>query len=85
MTGTTDDPKARHREDPAARTLTVQGAEVPKLGLGTWLLEAPDCEPAVAHALDVGYRHVDTAKAYGNEADIGRAMRRPACRATRSG
>jgi 2,5-diketo-D-gluconate reductase B len=75
MAGETDDPKARTRTDPAATTLTVQGVAVPKLGFGTWLLEGDDCERGVRVALDeAGYRHVDTAKAYGNEDRVGRAM-----------
>ncbi len=75
MPGETDDPKARTRTDPAARTLTVQGVAVPNLGFGTWLLEGDDCERGVRVALDeAGYRHVDTAKAYGNEDRVGQAM-----------
>jgi 2,5-diketo-D-gluconate reductase B len=76
MASETDDPKARQRTDPGATTLTVQGVPVPKLGFGTWLLEGDDCERGVRFALDeAGYRHVDTAKAYGNEDRVGRAMR----------
>jgi len=56
-------------------TLTVQGAEVPKVGMGTWLLTGRDCEQGVAAALDAGYRHVDTARAYENEAQVGAGIR----------
>jgi 2,5-diketo-D-gluconate reductase B len=53
---------------------TVQGADVPSLGYGTWLLQGNECERGVAHALDVGYRHLDTAQAYENEDRVGRAL-----------
>lgn len=50
------------------------GVEIPLLGLGTW--QAPDDEAyeAVRMALDLGYRHIDTARAYGNEEAVGRAV-----------
>src|SRR5690606_25958239 len=47
---------------------------IPLLGLGTWQAEGDDCYRAVRHALDVGYRHVDTATGYGNEDQVGRAI-----------
>jgi len=51
--------------------------EMPALGLGTWMLEEPDsCEESVQTALDLGYRHVDTAQAYGNEGAVGAAIER---------
>ena len=51
------------------------GVEIPQLGLGTYLSdEGPEVEQAVAHALDIGYRHIDTASFYGNEEGIGRAV-----------
>ncbi|MBA2637782.1 MAG: aldo/keto reductase [Solirubrobacterales bacterium] len=52
----------------------VQGVRVPKLGLGTWQLTGEDCVEAVSDALSVGYRHIDTARAYGNEAEVGRGL-----------
>ena len=55
-------------------TTVIQGVEVPALGFGTWLLEGGRCEGAVADALDVGYRHIDTAQAYGNEDAVGAAI-----------
>jgi 2,5-diketo-D-gluconate reductase B len=64
------------REVTAATTLTIQGIEVPKLGLGTWQLTGRACAEAVRDALELGYRHVDTARAYGNEAQVGRGLRR---------
>jgi diketogulonate reductase-like aldo/keto reductase len=58
-------------------TLTLaNGDRIPTVGFGTWLLEDGDeCYDAVADALRLGYRHVDTARAYGNEASVGRAVR----------
>ncbi|PSQ45369.1 aldehyde oxidoreductase [Halobacteriales archaeon SW_7_68_16] len=55
-------------------TATVQGVEVPKLGLGTWRLTGDECYDAVRTALGAGYRHVDTAQAYDNEREVGRAI-----------
>lgn len=52
------------------------GITIPKLGLGTW--QIPDGEEAynsTKWALEAGYRHIDTAMAYGNEASVGRAIR----------
>jgi diketogulonate reductase-like aldo/keto reductase len=47
---------------------------MPLLGLGTWQARRSACEAAVARALELGYRHIDTAQAYGNEAEVGRAL-----------
>lgn len=55
--------------------LTIHGARVPVVGLGTWQLEGEDCVRGVAHALEVGYRHLDTAQAYENETDVGAGIR----------
>src|ERR687883_1461078 len=54
--------------------LTVQGTAIPRLGFGTWLLTGPAAEEAVRDALDIGYRHIDTARMYGNEAEVGSAI-----------
>ncbi|MFP5371145.1 MAG: aldo/keto reductase [Actinomycetes bacterium] len=51
------------------------GGAMPLLGFGTWQLTDDDCYDAVRHALEVGYRHLDTATVYGNEALVGRALR----------
>ena len=52
------------------------GRRIPKVGFGTWLLqEGDECYHAVADALRLGYRHIDTARAYRNEASVGRAIR----------
>ncbi|MFB6192533.1 MAG: aldo/keto reductase [Haloarculaceae archaeon] len=55
--------------------VTVDGTEVPAVGLGTWRLAGEDCRRAVETALELGYRHVDTAQAYGNERQVGDAIR----------
>ena len=55
--------------------VTAHGASIPAIGLGTWLLKAADCEASVAAALASGYRHIDTAAMYGNEAAVGRGLK----------
>lgn len=50
------------------------GGVIPQLGLGVWQAEDAECERAVQYALEVGYRHVDTAAAYGNEEAVGRGL-----------
>jgi 2,5-diketo-D-gluconate reductase B len=51
---------------------TPQG--IPVLGFGTWPLAAEQCYRSVSMALEVGFRHIDTAQMYGNEAEVGRAL-----------
>lgn len=51
------------------------GAEFPAIGLGTYTLKGDQCRDLVAHALDVGYRHIDTAALYDNEAAVGEGLR----------
>lgn len=48
---------------------------MPLLGLGTWQITGVECRDAVRHALEVGYRHVDTATVYRNETEVGRGLR----------
>ncbi|MEA2154493.1 MAG: 2,5-diketo-D-gluconate reductase [Solirubrobacteraceae bacterium] len=64
------------REATQATTLIVQGTEIPKLGFGTWQITGDACAEAVRDALELGYRHIDTARAYGNEAQVGRGIER---------
>jgi diketogulonate reductase-like aldo/keto reductase len=53
----------------------ADGTSMPALGLGVWQVpDGPECENAVRWALELGYRHIDTAQAYGNEASVGRAL-----------
>lgn len=51
------------------------GIKIPKLGLGTWLLDDKQAAQAVRDAVSLGYRHIDTAQAYMNEAGVGEAIR----------
>jgi diketogulonate reductase-like aldo/keto reductase len=61
--------------DGRARVL-ADGNEIPLLGLGVWQVpNGPECENAVRWGLELGYRHIDTAQAYGNEESVGRALR----------
>jgi diketogulonate reductase-like aldo/keto reductase len=61
--------------DGRARIL-ADGHQMPVLGLGVWQVPAgADCVNAVRWALDLGYRHIDTAQTYGNEESVGRALR----------
>src|SRR5947207_6217845 len=55
-------------------TIKTQGIAMPKLGLGTFRLQGDACRAAVESALALGYRHIDTAEMYGNEAPIGEAI-----------
>ncbi len=47
---------------------------IPQLGFGTWQIQGDACQNAVRTALEVGYRHIDTADAYGNHEDVGEAL-----------
>lgn len=47
---------------------------MPQLGLGTWQMRGDECRLAVAKALELGYRHIDTAELYRNESEIGSAI-----------
>ncbi|WP_054940635.1 aldo/keto reductase [Paenibacillus ihuae] len=55
-------------------TLT-NGIEIPKLGLGTWLLDDEQAHQAVRDVVSIGYRHIDTAQAYMNETGVGKGIR----------
>jgi hypothetical protein len=60
----------------ADRRILADGNEIPLLGLGVWQVpNGPESENAVRWALELGYRLVDTAQAYGNEESVGRALR----------
>ena len=52
------------------------GVKIPALGLGTWLLNDEQTEQAVIDAIALGYRHIDTAQAYGNEKGVGEGVRK---------
>ena len=51
------------------------GLEIPKLALGTWLIDDDKVAEAVRQAIKIGYRHIDTAQAYGNERGVGEGVR----------
>lgn len=54
----------------------ADGNRMPMLGLGVWQVpNGPACVSAVRWALELGYRHIDTAQAYGNEQSVGQALR----------
>lgn len=53
------------------KTITTGGMHMPALGLGTWRLKGEECRDAVAQAIGLGYRHIDTAPRYGNEDAVG--------------
>ncbi|HEY2161065.1 MAG TPA: aldo/keto reductase [Solirubrobacteraceae bacterium] len=66
---------ARETEQQRVRTL-ADGTELPMLGLGVWQVpNGPECVNAVRWALELGYRHLDTAQAYGNEESVGQGLR----------
>jgi len=52
-----------------------QAGPMPLVGLGTWQMTGARCQAAVRSALEVGYRHLDTATIYRNEREVGRAIR----------
>jgi diketogulonate reductase-like aldo/keto reductase len=61
--------------DGRARVL-ADGNEMPMLGLGVWQVpNGPECVDAVRWGLELGYRHLDTAQAYGNEGSVGQGLR----------
>jgi diketogulonate reductase-like aldo/keto reductase len=63
------------RADGRVRVL-ADGNQMPMLGLGVWQVpDGPECVDAVRSALELGYRHIDTAQAYGNEESVGRGLR----------
>ena len=56
-------------------TIKAGGAEIPLLGFGTWMLESDEARRMTAAAIDIGYRHIDTAWIYRNEAAVGQGLR----------
>lgn len=52
----------------------ANGVEVPQLALGTWMIDDRDAAEAVSAAIKMGYRHIDTAQAYGNERGVGEGV-----------
>jgi 2,5-diketo-D-gluconate reductase A len=60
---------------PAPTVALLHGAQMPRLGLGTWPMDDSAAEVAVAAAIAMGYRLVDTAENYGNEHGVGRGLK----------
>lgn len=60
---------------PNQPSITVDGLSIPLLGFGTWELSSEDARRMVAEALRIGYRHIDTAWIYKNEAEVGAGIR----------
>ena len=56
------------------KTIEAHGMRMPKLGLGTYRMKGAECAAAVEGALGLGYRHLDTAEMYDNEAAVGQAI-----------
>ncbi|HET7736409.1 MAG TPA: aldo/keto reductase [Nocardioidaceae bacterium] len=57
-----------------AGSLSITNGQMPLLGFGTWKLKGEEAVRATSDALDIGYRHLDTATIYDNEAEVGRAL-----------
>jgi diketogulonate reductase-like aldo/keto reductase len=62
-------------EQTTATIALADGVAIPIVGFGTWQLRGRPAYDAVRYALEVGYRHIDTATMYGNEAEVGQAVR----------
>jgi diketogulonate reductase-like aldo/keto reductase len=62
--------------DPETTRKLADGGAIPLLGLGVWQVDnSQECIDAVRWALELGYRHIDTAQAYGNEESVGQGLR----------
>jgi len=57
------------------QVVEAKGFNIPIIGLGTWALRGRDCARLVEQAIRIGYRHVDTAQMYDNEAEVGEGVR----------
>ncbi|WP_441413438.1 aldo/keto reductase [Arthrobacter sp. 2MCAF14] len=55
--------------------ILANGVEIPKLGLGTWFIDDDKAAAAIRAAVEIGYRNIDTAQAYGNERGVGEGIR----------
>lgn len=54
--------------------MNIENSKIPLLGLGTWNLNGKECISTVEAAITIGYRHLDTAQLYGNEAEVGKGV-----------
>lgn len=62
--------------NPQFKTRGVGSANIPALGLGTWLSTEAECIETVSEALKMGYEHIDTAQAYNNEVQVGKGIKK---------
>ncbi len=56
------------------RYLNIRGEKIPKIGFGTWQIKGKKCKESVKDALEIGYRHIDTAQYYENEKEVGKGI-----------
>src|SRR6202035_2613550 len=67
-------PLPHPRKDTIMESITTQGVDIPRLGFGTFRMPGGDSQPVVESAIALGYRHIDTAAMYENEAAVGAAL-----------
>src|SRR4030081_2135054 len=70
----TDPPAGNQRKENIMETITTQGVAMPRLGFGNFRMPGVDAQPVVERAIALGYRHIDTAAMYENEAAVGAAI-----------
>jgi diketogulonate reductase-like aldo/keto reductase len=68
------DETTHHRGVPDQAITFLSGGRMPLLGFGTWQIKGAEATQATETALEAGYRHVDTATIYDNEAEVGKAL-----------
>lgn len=68
-------PVSTQRNTPSPRQPLSDGGSIPQVGLGVYKVPNPDTASLVAGAIELGYRHIDTAALYGNEAGVGEGVR----------
>lgn len=73
--GIMNDTNAQERKNAVPKLKLNNGIEMPQFGLGTYTASTADCKAACLVALKNGYRHIDTAHAYGNESGVGAAVK----------
>lgn len=73
--GIMNDTNAQERKNAVPKLKLNNGIEMPQFGLGTYTASNADCKAACLVALQNGYRHIDTAHAYGNESGVGAAVK----------
>src|SRR5471030_498547 len=67
-------PKVNERPRFTMKVVEAKGFRIPIVGLGTWALRGRDCARLVEQAIRIGYRHIDTAQMYDNEAEVGEGV-----------